>query len=317
MNINFNRLIIILLIMIGIIVVLQFFYKNNEYENFTATGVLSNEALQNLASVYNAHKLSVTNLLLNDSATITNNLSIGKDLSVGGNSKLSGDLSLGGSSTIGKDLSVTGNSTLSGTVGIGKDTTIGGNATVSGNITGKQLNVTDITGTTINVPNYIPGAYIIGDAGVLPLISSIANYGSINDKTGYILMPGYKLVAYQIEQNTNNSTKFTKGTIQNKNGMDKDSIPNINTLTCDNIDGKSPMFCSSNLVLPNYRPHKYNSDRDNQNFSGTGRSCQLYHKSNIDIPLPAYSSNKCSVTGGNSEKNSAPNGIDGKCVAGK
>jgi hypothetical protein len=292
MNINVSYIVIIVLIVI--IFILPYCTNNNEH--FSSSQTLSNEAIQTIASVYNTDNFTATKVTITDGGSITNNVSVGKDLSVGGNSTFTGD------STFSGKLNVGGDSSISGKMTIGKDVTI------NGNFTGQNLNVQGITSQSIVSQNYVPGAYIVGSTGTMPIFSSLKKYNGVNDSVGYVVLPGYKLIAYQVEQSDNNGN-FIAGPITNASGQDKNNHPNCNTLTCDNTKGKGPLFCSSDLALPKYKPRNYNSYRDNQNFAGSGKSCQLSYGGKIITPNIAV----CNPSGGNS--NASSSAVNGSCSA--
>lgn len=93
MNIEKIHIIIFLLIAMLFVLYMQLYKSFSDRENLTT---LSNESLQNLASVYNNGTLTVGNIVT------TGNVSVGGNASVTGNTSLAGNLTTQGVSTLGK-----------------------------------------------------------------------------------------------------------------------------------------------------------------------------------------------------------------------
>jgi hypothetical protein len=263
------------------------------YESFNN---ISNEAIQNLSSVYNSNQITSENIVA------TNNANISGNTNISGNANINGSLVAQQGVTT-PSITSTNSLNIQSKSGVNISTS-GGNGNLS---VGGSLNVSG----NINANSSIPGAYLIGSSKAFPIFSSIMNYGSFgvnNIDEYYIVLPGYKLVVYQVTQTDHTGTNFKAGTINNSSGQNKNNTPNSNTLQIDNTTGNAPIIaqCSS-LALPNYKPSGYKSYRDGQNFAHTGASCQLYYNNTI-IP-PAM--NACQIKGGTSNPQSTS--INGSC----
>lgn len=130
---NIDIILIIIFMIIGYILYKINKCKCNSYEGFSALGPIDNEALQNIASIYNKGSLVVSNLKvtgkLESSVGVINDLSC----STGdvGNLNISSNLNVSGNTLIKQALNVTGNNTIGGNIITKGELDINGNKLTS------------------------------------------------------------------------------------------------------------------------------------------------------------------------------------------
>ncbi len=109
----------IVFIIAFVLIIASLLYSNSNVEHFADTvPVTSNEALQNLASMYANGNLTVSSL------TVTGKSNLQGDTTITGNSSVTGNSAVTGNSTIGGTATITGKTSLLGDTNVGKNITM-------------------------------------------------------------------------------------------------------------------------------------------------------------------------------------------------
>lgn len=138
------------ILMLSIVILLLHFFKNDNIEHMT-----SEEAIKNVASVFNSENMVVKNL------KVTGNLEIGGNTTCNGNSTVNGTTNIIGNTTIGTttkpvqismygntvssgslnctSIGTSGNIQVNGTATIGSDANIGQNINLTGSLTSQGM----------------------------------------------------------------------------------------------------------------------------------------------------------------------------------
>lgn len=201
----------IIIILLVVLIIYNFLFYSENFEKFTT---VSNESVQNIASIYNNNKITVSNLETTQNISVGNNASVVNTLT----SPTINTSNLTGSG--GLSISNPNGVTITRPTGGTGNLVVQGNSTVQGNsITNGRLSVTGVTTLSSNTnisgslnvtgpiyaPNSIPTCYMLDSgAGSYPIFGSIGNlenirqWGTVGDKDdAWIVTPGYRIIIYK------------------------------------------------------------------------------------------------------------------------
>lgn len=266
-----KKLIIMFVLIIIFVYVFYLYFNNAYYEYLTNSSLLSNEAIQNIANVYNTTNMSVGNITTTGQIT-TPTLSTSSVIGPNSLTTVNNNLTVKGDTTSNNFLTASTNGMMGGTGdgnsygtynvgikswwGVGFPTTCtngcgavgtkgagGMNAIVfdtrsgTGNFMG-NLNIGgSITSRTS--PQMFGAVMIDGGHDVHPIPSSLSsyngNYPAGNDiDDSYIVYPGYKIIVYKDGGYSGSSVTFdnTNGTVPVFYNLSGTSVGNNNGSSC-------------------------------------------------------------------------------------